>query len=244
MNNLKKSVFFAFACSFCAISGNALALGDQWYFGLGGGSSWLQPNPRQVGIDIERRLGVGGNLFFGLDIDDRTSGQMTVYALGDAELDNEELVAFQALDGSVLFRFFDTNDTRLRPGRMHLALYGRFALGYLYRDTDERLVNDSAVYFGAGGGAEWFINNVFSVRLEAIYHDKDASYGSLQFVGRFGGRPLAPSTRLPIPVDAPKQPQATARPGVPDSPRVLVPGSPTEPVEPAGQIDQRTNCTD
>ncbi len=256
MNNLKKSVFFAIACGLCVITGNAFALGNQWYIGVGGGSSWLQPNPRQAGIDIDRRLGVGGNLFVGMDVDDRTSGQLTLYGLGDAELDNEELVAYQAFDGSVLFRFFDTNDLRVRRSSMHLALYGRFALGFLNRDTDERLVNDSAVYFGAGGGAEWFINNAFSIRLEGMYHDKDAAYGSLQLVGRFGGRRGLPSSRpLPIPdgvSDAPVESPSTTdkpsapKPSAPDTSVVLVPGAPTGPTVPSKPVEssQSTNSTE
>lgn len=253
MNNFRKSAFFAFACSFSAISGNAVAqngasLGNQWYFGLGGGTSQLQPDPRQDGIDIDRRLGSGGNLFFGLDIDDRTSGQLTLYGLGDAELDNNELVSYQALDGSVLFRFYDTNDARVRRSSMHLALYGRFALGFLNRDTDLQLVNDSSVYFGAGGGAEWFINNTLSVRLEGIYLDKDAAYGSLQLVGRFGSRrgSLSRSRPIPIPSDASTQPP-TAPPTTPpitaepSSPPASVPSAPTEsvaPTKPNEQADQ------
>jgi len=233
MNKLKKSIFFALAYSFCTTSGSAAALGDQWYIGLGGGPSFLQPDPRQSGVDIDRRLSTGGNFFVGLDMDDRASGQLTLYALGDAELNNERLVAFQAFDGSVLYRLYDTKDARLRSSGMHLALYGRFALGFLNRDTKERLVNDSAVYFGAGGGAEWFINDTFSIRLDGMYHDKDATSGSLQLVGRFGGarrvlsRPqqgddaLIPSENS-VESSSPKSPAVTTP---------VVPGAPVEPEE-------------
>jgi len=229
MNKLKKSLFFVLAFSFCTTSVKAASLGDQWYIGLGGGPSFLQPNPRRVGVDIDRRLGAGGNFFIGVDMDDRASGQLTLYALGDAELDNERLVAFRALDGSVLYRFYDTKDARLRSSGMHLALYGRFALGFLYRDTDERLVNDSAVYFGAGGGAEWFINDTFSVRLEGMYHDKDAFSGSLQLVGRFGGGRRVLSRPLPQPADASMLPENSVEPSVSESPAVAAPSIPSEP---------------
>jgi len=209
MNKLKQSVFFAIAYGICVTTANAASLGDQWYIGLGGGSTWLQPNPTQVGLDIKRRLGVGGSVFVGTDIDDRSSAQVTLYTLGDSELDNRELVAFQALDGSVLYRLYDTKDVRLSRSGMHLALYGRFALGFLNRDTDVKLENDSKVYFGAGAGAEWFINNAFSVRLEGMYLDKDASHGSLQLVGRFGGRRVGQSGQQPKRQPAPQPADST-----------------------------------
>ena len=225
MNNLKRSIFLALAYFACLSTGNAAALGDQWYFGLGAGVSWLQPNPRMSGVDIDNRLGTGGNLFVGVDIDDRASGQLTLYGLGEAELNdnaNDAVVAFQAFDGSVLYRFYDSKDRRLRPGGMHLALYGRFALGFLNRDTSERLENDSAVYFGGGAGAEWFISNAFSIRLEGMYLDKDATHGSLQLVGRFGGRARAPSLVRPAPRsdDATISPQSPVEPDSPNAPAV------------------------
>jgi len=247
MNNLKKTIFFVLVCNLCAAPGYAAALGDQWYIGLGAGSTFLQPNPLEEGIDIERRLGVGGALFFGVDLDDRSSGQLTLYPLGDAELDNDaaDLVAFQAFDGSVLYRFYDSKDARLRRSGMHLALYGRFALGFLRRETDVKLINDSAVYFGAGAGAEWFINRAFSIRLEGMYLDKDAAIGSIQFVGRFGGKTSAPSRPRPLPADKSTDTVNAADSAQPNTPAVSVPVVPVVPPGPSeapGPVDARTGA--
>lgn len=227
-------------------AGRAHALGDQWYVGFGGGASWLQPNAEEPGLGISARRGTAGNVFFGVDIDDRSSGQLTLYSLGESTLDNDEVVPYSAFDGSVLYRLYDTNDARLRPGRVSLALYGRFALGFMNRDTDIPLSNDVNVYFGAGGGAELFLTRNFSIRLEGMYQDEDAASGSLQLVGRFGGsqrparRPNGPSAPLPevptIPAvpEVPKTP-ATAVPVVP-APTASVPTTPEvdvqEPIAP------------
>lgn len=237
---MKRSVFFALACSICLPIERAYALGDQWYIGIGGGSSWLQPNPEQSGLNPETRLGTGGQLFFGADLDDRSSGQITLYSLGESILENDEVVPFNALDASVLYRIYDTKDARIRRGGMHLALYGRFALGYIDRDTDVPLSNDATVYFGAGGGAELFFNNTLSMRLEGMYHDRDAASASLQLVARFGGNnryQARPSAPPPTPVYAPQPsvpavatpavPAAPATPNLPSAPVVNAPTIPT-----------------
>lgn len=229
---MKRSVFFALACSICLPIERAYALGDQWYLGIGGGASWLQPNPEEPGLKIDTRQGTGGHLFFGTDLDDRSSGQITLYSLGEAVLKNEEIIPYNAVDASVLYRIYDTKDGRIRRGGMSLALYGRFALGYINRDTDVLLSNDAAVYFGAGGGAELFFNNTLSMRFEGMYHDRDAASGSLQLVARFGGskrNQARPAPPLPAPgaIAAPQQPVA---------PAVTTPAVPAVPVEPAAPI--------
>ncbi len=237
---MKQLVSFVFACAACIACGQAHALGDQWYIGIGGGSSWLQPNAVEPGVGIERRLGTGGHLFVGLDVDDRSSAQLTLYGLGDSELENQEIVTYYAFDGSVLYRFYDSIDTNLRREGFHVALYGRFALGYMDREKDVELSNDATVYFGAGGGAELFFTDNFSVRLEGLYHDRDAASASLQLVGRFGGRSRAPA-RPPVvsapPIPEPVTPAPTIpAPSVPEPsvavPSVPVPSVPT-PVVPA-----------
>ncbi len=236
MKFLKKSVLVALMGCLCIPFDRAFALGDQWYIGVGGSVAWLQPNPLDSSIDLDARQGVGGNVFFGVDIDDRSSAQLTLYGLGEAELDNDDVVPFYAVDGSVLYRFYDTNDRRLVPSTVSLALYGRFALGYLERDSDIPLNNDAAVYFGAGGGAELFLTRNLSLRVEGMYHDRDAASGSLQLVARFGGtnrlstRPPVPPTAIPDSPSLPQAPQVPQAPQEPQEPQAAaVPQAPTAP---------------
>jgi len=230
MKFLKKSAFVALVGCLCIPVESAFARGDQWYIGFGGSAAWLEPNPVEIGLGLDARQGFGGNVFFGVDIDDRSSAQLTLYGLGAAELDNEELVPFYAVDGSVLYRFYDTNDRRLVPSQFSLALYGRFALGFMERDTDVPLSNDAAVYFGAGGGAELFLTRNLSLRAEGMYHDRDAASGSLQLVARFGGT-SRPTARPPISApDAPGTPALPQAPSIPST-DVTVPEIPAVPNE-------------
>lgn len=234
MDIIKKSVLFALGCSMAFMAGQAHALGGQWYIGIGGSGSWLQPNPDDSNLDLTTEQGVGGNLFFGVDLDDRSSAQLTLYALGEAELTNEELIPYNAFDASVLYRIYDTKDARISRSSMSLALYGRFALGYMNRDTELMLNNDASVYFGAGGGLEWFITNNLSMRLEGMYHDQDVASGSLQFVARFGGAPRAPRRQAPQPtVPQPTLPQPTSPPVATLPAAPVTPAIPQPPTVPA-----------
>lgn len=216
------------------LSSAAHALGDQWYIGLGGSGTWLQPNPVEPGVDVTTRQGVGGNVFFGVDLDQRSSAQLTFYSLGEAEVADTEMVPYQAADASVLYRVYDTKDKRLRRGGVSLALYGRFALGYMNRDTDIPLSNDAAVYFGAGGGAEIFLTNNFSMRVEGMYHDRDAASASFQLVARFGGAPRAAARPAPPPTPTLSAPQ------VPEAPVPETPAQPSVPVVPAPTVPSAT----
>jgi len=84
---MKSSVILAFACCIFLPVERANALGDQWYIGIGGGGSFLQPNPDLPGLNTSDELGTGGVFFFGRDLDDRSSAQFTFYSLGEATLD-------------------------------------------------------------------------------------------------------------------------------------------------------------
>lgn len=223
MNYFKRALVIGCALGLYLPSGQVLALGDQWYIGLGGGASWLQPNPEEQGIGLSDRQGTGGLVFVGRDIDDRSSGQLTAYSLGEATLKTDEAIPFSAVDGSVLYRFFDTKDRRIARGGMSLALYGRFALGYIDRDTETELTDDAAVYFGAGGGAEWFISNNISMRAEGFYHTSDAASGSLQLVARFGGVPKFRPAPRPTEQTAPEVPALPAQPAAPPEPTTPAP---------------------
>ncbi len=207
----------------------AYALNDQWYIGIGGTAGWLQPNPVEPGVGLENRLGTGGSVIIGRDLDDRSSLQLQIYSLGEAEIETGETVPYSAADGSLIYRIYDSRDTRTSKSGLALALYGRFALGYMNRDTDVPLINDAGVFFGAGGGAEVFFNDLISLRLEGLYHDQDAASATLALVTRFGGtrraRPAAPliPTAPALPDTASTQTQGSER--VEELPETYVPPS-------------------
>ncbi|MFK7855954.1 MAG: OmpA family protein [Granulosicoccus sp.] len=190
------------------ISASALALGDQWYLGVGGGASLLQPNPIDRNIDVEEEQGQVATFFIGRDFDERSSGQLQLHSLGEAMFDSSptDIATYYAADASVLYRFYDSRD-RARPGKVFGAsLYGRFGLGFIERDSDLPLNNDSQVYFGAGAGIETYLSNNLALRLESLYHETDVGSATLSLVGRFGGRG-ARAPALPTRTQFPQAPK-------------------------------------
>lgn len=172
------------------LSGTASALSDQWYIGIGGGLSYLQPNPSDTGIDVHDAKGRTGILMLGRDIDDRSSGQFQLYSLGEATFDEagQGSASYIAGDASLLYRFYDTRDYQHRGSIFGAAVYGRFGFGFLQRESDLPLSNDTPVYFGAGAGLEAYLTYHLGLRLEAFYQESDSATATVSLIGRFGGR--------------------------------------------------------
>ena len=216
---LKKFAYKAVAASLLvSLSGMAsAALSDQWYIGIGGGISQLQPEATDASIDVDDKNGQVGTIYVGKDFDSRSSGQFQLYSLGESSFDDGQSTAsYIGGDASLLYRFFDSRDRRARGAVFGASFYGRFGFGFLDRDSDLPLDNDAPVYFGAGAGVETYFTNNLGLRLEALYHETDTASATLSLITRFGGhrsrspaRPPAIATPIPVPVPTP---EATAAP--------------------------------
>ena len=218
-----------------AASGGARALDDQWYIGLGGGAALLRPDAVDSGLGTDEEPIAAGTLFVGRDLDERTSVQLQLHALGEAEFEDGRTVSYAGGDASVLYRFFDSRDRAPRGTVFGASLYGRFGLGFLERDTDVALEGDADVNFGAGAGLELYLTPNVALRAEGLFHDRDAGSASVSIVTRFGGRSRAlpsPPANVPpanVPPTAPApSPAPTSAPGA-DAP----PASPGTAVTPA-----------
>ncbi len=167
------------------------ALDNDWFIGFGGGQGLLEPDPVDptITLDDDADSPTGGSIFIGRDAGNFSSVQLQVYSFGSAQLSNAETIDYRAIEGAVLYRFYDTRDRSLRRGGMHLALYGRVGVGSLDRQigTQLALELDSDFYFGAGLGAEWFFFGPLSLRAEYNYLDRDIQVGQLSLAFRFGG---------------------------------------------------------
>ena len=170
-------------------SGPTPGLTDQWYVGLGGGVSFLQPNPVAPPIDPVEEQGSYGRLTIGRDLGRLASLQLQFHSMGEVALSNGEDATYNAVDAALLYRFFDTRDGQLVPTQLGLTLYGIAGLGGLSRETDSDLAlkNQSEFFLSYGLGAEVFLNRHFSLRLQGAVVDEDAQYVSLSLVTRFGG---------------------------------------------------------
>lgn len=189
----------------------AWALDSQWYFGIGGGLSILEPNPDLSGLNVDDNQGVTGSLIFGRDLDKLSSVQLQLYSFGEATLTNDQTVSYNGGDVSLLYRFYDTRDGKLDRGVAGTALYGRLGLGFVDRSDDVALDHQQEIYFGFGAGAEVYLSRNIALRAEAFYHDQDLVSAQLALVTRFGGaaqRPRVP--QLPNPGVQSGSPDATS----------------------------------
>jgi len=229
----------------------ARTLKDQWYIGLGGTGAWLQPNPEEPRNNTEEAIGAGGTFMLGRDLDERSSIQVQGFALGEATLTDENTATYTAGDASVLYRFYDSRDNQLIRSGFGTAIYGRFALGFMSRESDTELERGSQVYFGLGAGAEVFVTNNIAFRAEAFYHDTDAVSATLALVFRFGGS-LNRAGRLPTTLTGAQDlPASTTRPAATASATVPKATAPQQelalqeaPSAPATSSSQSVNDTD
>lgn len=226
-------------------SGTAQARESDWYIGVGVGNALFDPEPLDTTIETtsDGDSAVGGSFLFGRDLSNLASLQLTGYALGEAELTNGVTIDYNALEASVLYRFFDTRDRQLIPGAFGLSFYGRVGLGLIDRDVGGTLPLevDSDFYFGGGAGLELYLGPV-ALRAEYSVLDRDIQLANLGLIFRFGGRrsqsafPVIAGpgsrTEAPAPVDTtsidadaeiPVEPVETPVEVVPPAPTVIEP---------------------
>lgn len=201
------------------------ALSDQWYVGIGGGVSLLQPDTADGSIDVDEDQGQVGTFFFGRDFDSRSSGQFQLYSLGEAEYSGDQgSASYIAGDASLLYRFLDSRDGKPRGSVFGASLYGRFGFGFIDRDSDQSLDDDTPVYFGVGAGMETYFTNNLGLRLEALYHETDTASATLTLVTRFGGHRRRPGLPPIAPVSTGRPATAPEPAAVPESPDTVEPG--------------------
>ena len=73
-------------------------LADQWYIGLGGGISILDPEPVLSPLQVDDDNDQAGTLFIGRDLDSNLSAQLQLSSYGDAEINNNSTVSFIGAD--------------------------------------------------------------------------------------------------------------------------------------------------
>lgn len=182
----------------------AASLSDQWYLGVGYVNSQLLPRAEATDVTRSEEIGQGATVLFGRDFDERSSGQIQLYSLGDVVFSDDSTATYTAADASLLYRFYDSRD-RHRNSRFGLSVYGRFGFGVTERESTIPLRNEGAspVYFGAGGGLETYLNDTFAVRSELLFHEKETISASLSLVTRFGGRKGRAGGLQELPVSSP-----------------------------------------
>ncbi len=217
-----------------AVSAPSQAHADDWYVGIGGASNQLSPNT-ESGVDAEEDLVFGPTVFLGHDVNKRLSVQLQLHGLVEVNYEpsttepGNNSASYTGVDGSVLYRVLDSRNHAGR-GEKGMALYARFGLGFMDRDSDLDLEDDEPLWFGLGAGIEFYVSHKLAVRAEGLYLDEDAVAGSLSLVGRFG-RQDESSVPAQTPRPAPSEPPAALTSETPAEPPTEPPAPPATPTE-------------
>lgn len=231
----KKALIIALASLAAGFVGTTTAatLSDQWYLGIGGTGAQLLPRTENTAVTRVDERGKGGTLYFGRDFDERSSGQIQLYSLGDVTFSDSSIASYTAADASLLYRFYDSRDNKLNA-QFGVSFYGRFGFGFVERDYISELASEgsSPVYFGAGAGLETYFTNMLGVRSEVMYHEKDTISASLSLVARFGGRRSGLGYLPPTPIPSQSAPANYPAPDIAQNNSLPGTGVPPESLPP------------
>ncbi len=158
-----------------------MAEGNQWYIGIGPGVSTLKPDTRRTPVRVTDETDYGYKLFAGRELSDHVSVEGFWADLGSAEIGPGKLgtVDYNVYGASLQVSLPENNpgfSTFIKGG-----VVGLHASSNLPHHTDEKF----QVYGGAG--AEYQMENGFTVRGEYEYYTKDSQLLSFSVIKRFGG---------------------------------------------------------
>ncbi len=222
--------------------GGPLDYSSRFYIAGGAGSSWLEPLVEGADdVVLEENRGVVGNIAIGLDTSQRTSLELQLADLGEAELNTGARIGYQT--GSVAF------SGRLLRARSGINLYAKLGVGTLLGEDSDlpgvNVVTNNNFNLLTGVGIEFLSRQGLGLRLEYVGYDTDAQFAGVNLVYHFGGRSRSnrpansvvanPSVeqetvtvvdRVDVPVEPPPVPtveptlEPTPRPQVVERPRI------------------------
>lgn len=179
------------------------------YAGIGGGSSWMQPDTSEVdGVDVNDRYEAAGQVTLGMDVTRHFSIEAHSADLGSAGLSPTGRINYHVHGASALLYAGKNRGNFKRQG---LLGYGRLGLGVL----DNSPVGDAADYIQDNGahvlfglGLEYMTRYGLGLRAEAIAFEEDARYMQLGLVYRMGKRSAEKPVEIveapaPVPVETP-----------------------------------------
>jgi len=153
------------------------------YVAAGAGASRLQPEVEGAeDVVLSRDKAAAGSLTLGIDTSQRTSVELQLAHLGEAELNTGASVTYRT--GSVMLagRWFEQ--------RSGFNLYGKLGVGSLQSSDSNRpgvnVVTNNNFNLVTGVGVEYLSRNGMGMRFEYVGHDTDAQYAGLNFLYHFG----------------------------------------------------------
>lgn len=157
-----------------------------FYAGAGLGVAKLEPNTNKIdGWDVNDAVDNGGQINLGLDLSRQLSFELHSADLGSAGLSPNGRINYH-IDGISALIYAGGNRNRYK--RTGLTAYGRGGFGLLSNspvgDVPFRKIDANHWLWGAG--VEFMHSNGFGARAEVISFSKDAQYGQLGMIYRFG----------------------------------------------------------
>lgn len=177
------------------------------YAGVGTGASRLEPDVEGAdGITLDETVSIAGNLLIGIDTSQRTSVELQIADLGEAELSTGAQIGYRT--GSVAFA------GRAFNNRRGLNLFAKLGVGTLQSEDSSlpgvNVVTNNDFNLVTGLGVEYLFNGGAGVRLEYVGHDTDVQFAGLNFIYHFGADSQSTRTRPDLVETVPReQPGAT-----------------------------------
>lgn len=180
-----------------------------WYFGVGGGSSNLEPAGDSAGFVPAENKSSGAIIFFGQKFKSKWAWEFSYTDAGSIDLTNPNpvlaaLIPDASLDYSAasLFLNYYLKDDQSRFNAYVKA--GVSSISTVASDDRIEVSSDAATPFSLGVGAELRMGRRWFLRLEHDNYAKDATLSNLSVGLRFGG-PTAtyverPEYHKPLPV--------------------------------------------
>ena len=229
-----RSVFLYLLTAFCLLlpSRGGFAFEEGWYLGAGYGASHLDP---EIPFDIfeasenESEL---ARVFAGYDFSRVGGVELVVSDLGQAELNNGDVVEYASADVVGLYRLYDHQERHHGRSIWDFNLFGKIGLGYLDLQSDTALESGSRIHMLVGVGGELNLFWGFALRTELEFIDSDALAAHVSLLKRFAfdkpSRPLSPSAATSLP----RASETGVPPATPPAASVPAPDSTLEPVRP------------
>ena len=158
------------------------------YFGLGVGTSRLDPDTREVQtMSVDDRVGVGGQITLGMDTGKQTSVELHAADLGSAGLSPEGQINYSTYGVSGLFYVGKNRGNAKRHG---ITGFARLGIGFLENEAQGNVPfqQTNSMHLLMGAGIEYMGKNGLGIRSELISYDKDVLYGQLALIYRMGLR--------------------------------------------------------
>lgn len=163
------------------LSGSATAgeiPSPEWYFGLGGGHSLLEPETGGSGFEIKDDIDYGWKLFGGYHFTDAIAVEAEYADLGTVTLKPYGAIDYTVYSLSGLYYVIERDN----PASLGWSLFARAGVATIRNSSDVPFELDHAASLHFGFGGAWRINNDWSLRFDATTYDDDAAFTTASIV--------------------------------------------------------------